>query len=139
MISIRKTQDFDKIIDIRINIFHKELGISKEQIFDADDERLKQFLIMRDKKILGTFRLRESSNSYKIERMGILSKFRSKNFGKLTLDEIKAYAKKGNKSKIILDSIYDVRNFYAKSGFVITGDVYVKANLPHVRMIFNLS
>ena len=90
------------------------------------------------KKILGSFRVREFPNSYKIERMGILSEFRSKGFGKLTLNEIKTYAKKENKSKIILDSIYAVRNFYTKSGFVITGNVYVKANLPHVQMIFNL-
>ena len=139
MISIQKTDDFDKIIDIRIKIFHKELGISENQIFDVEDEYLKQFLILDGKKLLGSFRLRDAQNSYKIERMGILPEFRSKGFGKLTLDEIKTYSKEDNKSKIILDSIYDVRNFYAKSGFVVTGDVYVKANIPHVQMIFNLS
>lgn len=84
---------------------------------------------------MGSFRIREYLNSYKIERMGILSEFRSKGFGKLTLDEIKAYSKNSIKSQIILDSIYDVRTFYAKSGFVATGDVYVKTNLPHIRMI----
>ena len=41
MISIQQTNDFNKIIDIRINVFHKELGISKDQIFDSDDEHLK--------------------------------------------------------------------------------------------------
>jgi len=99
---------------------------------------LEQFLIISDEKIVGTFRLRETSDSYKIERMGILSEYRSKGFSKLTLEEIKTYSKKTDKSKIILDSIYDVRNFYAKSGFVKIGEAYSKVGILHVKMYFEL-
>lgn len=135
MVSIQKTIDLTKVQDTRIKIFHKELELSKRDIFDNDDKILEQFLIMNDDDVLvGTFRLREVDNSYKIERMGILSKYRSKGFGKLVLEEIKSYAKKAKKSTIVLDSIYDVRNFYAKSGFVQTGNAYYKAGIPHVKM-----
>jgi len=139
MISIQRTNDLAKVQDTRIKIFHKELGLSKRDIFDNDDKILEQFLIMNDNDVLvGTFRLREVDNSYKIERMGVLSKYRSKGFGKLALEEIKSYAKKAKKSTIILDSLYDVRNFYAKSGFVQTGDVYDKVGIPHVKMHFEI-
>jgi len=137
--SVLRTEDFTKVRSIRIKIFNKELGLSNSEIFDDDDEKLEQFLIKSDEKIVGTFRLRETSDYYKIERMGILSEYRSKGFGKLTLEEIKAHSKKANKSKIILDSIYDVRNFYAESGFVQIGDVYSKVGIPHVKMYFELS
>ncbi len=136
--SVLRTEDFAKVRSVRIEIFNKELGLSNSDIFDDDDKKLEQFLIISDEKIVGTFRLRETSDSYKIERMGILSEYRSKGFGKLTLEEIKAHSKKTDKSKIILDSIYEVRNFYAKSGFVQIGDVYSKVGIPHVKMYFEL-
>lgn len=138
MILIQKTDDFTRVRDIRIEIFNKELGLSNSDIFDNDDEVLEQFLILADGIAVGTFRLRETGNSHKIERMGILSKYRSKGFGKLALKEIKLYSRKTGKSKIVLDSIYDVRDFYSNAGFVQTGDVYFKVGIPHVKMYFEL-
>ena len=138
MLLIRKTDDFTKVQGIRIKIFNEELGLSNSDIFDEDDKVLDQFLIICDGNTIGTFRLRDVDNSFKIERMGILPKYRSKGFGKSSLDEIKSYSKKTNKSKIILDSIYGVRNFYAKSGFVEFGDVYCKVGIPHVNMYLDV-
>ena len=43
-----------------------------------------------------------------------------------------------NKSKIILDSIYSVSQFYTNSGFTQIGDVYSKVGIPHVKMIIDL-
>ena len=138
MLLIQKTDDIAQVQDIRIKIFNDELGLSNSDIFDEDDNDLEQFLIICDGNTMGTFRLRNVGSSHKIERMGILSKYRSKGFGKLSLDKIKSYSKKANKSKIVLDSIYDVRNFYAKSGFVQFGDIYCKVGIPHVNMYFDV-
>ncbi|MGI9565844.1 MAG: GNAT family N-acetyltransferase [Nitrosopumilus sp.] len=101
---------------------------------------MEQFLIINDDDNVpvGTFRLREVDDSYKIERMGILSKYRFKGFGKMALEEIKLYAKKAKKSTIFLDSIYDVRDFYTNSGFVQTGNVYDKVGIPHVKMCLEI-
>ena len=135
---IQHTNDLDKIKNIRINIFSKELGLRSDEVFDNDDKRLDQFFISDDKIIVGTFRLRELADTYKIERMGILLKYRSKGFGKSALEEIKKYSKQMHKSKILLDSIYDVRKFYENSGFIPISDVYSKVGMPHVKMIFYL-
>ncbi|MDH3696464.1 MAG: GNAT family N-acetyltransferase [Nitrosopumilus sp.] len=135
---IRRTDDLDKVRNIRTMIFNKELGISLNNIFDDDDQKLEQFFIMKNNGIIGTFRLRTENNSYKIERMGILTEFRSKGFGKIALEEIIMYSMKMNKSKIILDSIYTIRDFYAKSGFMQIGNVYSKVGIPHVKMSINL-
>lgn len=138
MLLIQKTDDFTQVRNIRIKIFNEELGLSISDIFDEDDIELEQFLIICDGHPIGTFRLRNMGSSHKIERMGILSKYRSRGFGKLSLDEIKLHSKKANKSKIILDAIYDVRNFYARSGFVQFGDIYCKVGIPHVNMYFDM-
>ena len=133
MISIQKTTDFVKIRDIRAEIF-KRMGLSEEDIFDEDDKILEQFIIKHGSDIVGSFRLRSINNFHKIERMGILPQYQSKGIGRLALDEIKAYSKNTGKSKIILDSIYNVRDFYAKSGFVQVGEVFFKVGIPHVSM-----
>ncbi len=135
---IRHTNDLHKVKDIRINIFSKELGLQSKDIFDNDDKTLDQFLIFDGDIVVGTFRLRALCDFYKIERMGILSKYRSNGFGKLALEEIKKYSKQMHKSKIILDAIYDVRHFYENSGFITISDVYYKVGIPHVKMIFYL-
>jgi len=134
---IHNTDDLGKIRHIQTMIFNKELGISLNNIFD-NDQKLEQFFIMKNNGIVGTFRLRTENNSYKIERMGILTEFRSKGFGKIALEEIIMYSMKMNKSKIILDSIYAIRDFYAKSGFIQIGNVYSKVGIPHVKMSINL-
>ena len=135
---ILKTNNFEKIKNIRIKILHDELELSYIDIFDGDDKHLEQFLILDGEKVVGTFRLRETNNSYKIERMGILSEYRLNGLGKSSLEEIKIYSKKMNKSKIILDSIYSVSKFYTDSGFTQIGDVYSKVGIPHVKMVINL-
>ena len=137
MVLIQKTDDFTKVRNIRIKIF-KEMGLSESDIFDEDDKILEQFLIIHDGNTVGSFRLRDTNNFHKIERMGILTEYQSKGLGKLTLDEIKVYSKKTGKTKIILDSIFDVSDFYAKSGFVRIGEVYFKVGIPHVNMFFEL-
>ena len=135
---ITKITDFEKIREIRNSIFRDELGLTENDIFDADDDFLEQFIILDGQKIVGTFRLRSVDDSYKIERMGILNEYRSKGFGKSSLNEIKSLSKKSGKNQIVLDSIYDVKGFYAKSGFVTIGSMYCKVGIPHIKMICNL-
>ena len=136
---IKKTTDFEKIREIRVSVFGDGgLGLSENDIFDADDDYLEQFVILDGQKIVGTFRLRSIDDSYKIERMGILREYRSKGSGKASLIEIKSLAKKSGKKQIVLDSIYDVKGFYAKSGFVSVGNVYCKVGIPHIKMICDL-
>ena len=137
MVLIQKTDDFGKIQEIRLKIF-QELGLSNNDIFDEDDNLLEQFLIVHNGNAVGTFRLREINNSHKIERMGIQPNYTSKGLGKSALEKIKTYSKKAGKSKIVLDSIYDVRDFYAKSGFASVGEVYFKVGIPHVNMYCDL-
>ena len=46
---ILKTENLDEIRKIRTRIFHIELGLSQNDIFDNDDKVLDQFLILNEK------------------------------------------------------------------------------------------
>ena len=41
-------------------------------------------------------------------------------------------------SKIILDSIYSVKDFYQKCGFIEDGIIFQRVGIDHIRMSFTL-
>ena len=134
---IVKTNNFSEVKNIRTIVFSK-LHLSDDNLFDEDDSILDQFLIKNNDVIVGAFRLRPLGNSFKIERMGILPEFHSQGFGKMALEEIKILSRNLKMSRLILDAIYDVRDFYTKSGFLQEGSIYSKIGIPHVKMYYEL-
>ena len=131
-------KDFLHIRHIRKSVFNTELGISESELFDKNDETCDHFLIFNGEKIVGSVRIRSIENTIKLERMAILKEFRTKNYGKNCLLQIKEYYSTKNSSRIILDSIYSVRGFYKKCGFVEEGEIFQRVGIDHIRMSLTL-
>ena len=127
-------EDFLHIRDIRKSVFNTELGISESELFDKHDETCDHFLIFDGKKIAGSVRIRSIENTIKLERMAILKEFRTKNYGKNCILQIKEYYSTKNFSQLILDSIYSVRRFYKKCGFIEEGEIFQRVGIDHIRM-----
>ena len=66
--------------------------------------------------------------------MAILPKFRTVSFGFKAIDQVKKYCLTKSESKIFLDSIYDVKDFYKKCGFNEIGKTFEHVGLLHIRM-----
>ena len=127
-----------EIKEIRKVVFSDELNIPESYLFDEYDKTCNQFLIKNNEITIGALRLRKENNAIKLERMAILPKFRKMSFGLRTISEIKRYCMEKNESKILLDSIYDVRGFYRKCGFGEIGTIFERVGLPHIRMELEL-
>ena len=127
-----------EIKEIRKVVFSDEMNIPESYLFDEYDETCDQFLIKNDEITVGALRLRKENNAIKLERMAILPKFRKMSFGLRTISEIKRYCMEKNESKILLDSINDVRGFYRKCGFGEIGTIFERVGLPHIRMELEL-
>ena len=127
-------KEFSHVRDIRESVFHRELGISKKDLFDEQDETCDHFLIFDGKQIVGSVRMRSIKKIIKLERMAILKDFRTKNYGKNCILQLKEYYSKIGYSKIILDSIYSVRNFYKKCDFIEEGEIFQRVGIDHIRM-----
>ena len=102
-------KEFSHIRDIRETVFTNELGISKQELFDKNDETCDHFLIFDGKEIAGSVRILFMEKMVKLERMAILKDFRTKNYGKNCIFQLKEYYSEHGFSQIILDSIYSVR------------------------------
>jgi predicted GNAT family N-acyltransferase len=70
--------------------------------------------------------------------MAILKKFRMKNFGKNCILKIREYYSSKNFSQLVLDSIYSVRGFYKKCGFIEEGHIFKRVGIDHIRMSLTL-
>ena len=126
--------DTKEIKEIRKVVFSDELNIPEACLFDEYDKTCDQFLIKNGEITVGALRLRKENNAIKLERMAILSKFRKMSFGIKAIDAVKKYCIIESESKIFLDSIYDIRDFYKKCGFTEIGDIFERVGLRHIRM-----
>jgi predicted GNAT family N-acyltransferase len=126
--------DFSNIAAIRKSVFTNELGIPESELFDKYDVTCDHFIIFDGKQIVGVLRLVSKEQNIKLERMAILPEYRSKNYGKHAILQLKEYYHTQGYSKIILDSIHSVRDFYKKCGFLEEGKIFRRVGIDHIRM-----
>ena len=130
--------DFSIIRNIRKNVFTDELGIPESELFDNNDETCDHFILFDGTRVVGTIRFLVMQNYIKLERMAILSDFRAKNYGKYAISQLTEYYGNAGYIKMILDSIYSVRDFYKKCGFIEEGDIFQRVGIDHIRMSLTL-
>ena len=126
--------DFSNIVDIRKSVFTDEIGIPESKLFDKYDANCDHFMLFDGKQVVGAVRFVSKEQTIKLERMAILFQHRSKNYGKHAILQLKEYYHSQGYSKMILDSIYSVRNFYKKCGFLEEGKIFQRVGIDHIRM-----
>ena len=127
-------KEFLNIKKIRKTIFSDEMGISELELFDKFDETSDHFLFLYQNSVIGSVRLRQIENNIKLERMAIYTEFRNQNFGYDAIRKIIDHYRERKIEKIILDSIYDVKDFYKKCGFTEISQIFDRVGLPHITM-----
>ena len=73
------------------DLFSDELQISESELFDNFDHSCDHFLIFDGTNIVGSVRIIVMDDKIKLERMAILNEYRTKNYGKLCISQIKEY------------------------------------------------
>ena len=126
--------DFLLIREVRKVVFFDEMGIPESEIFDNLDEESDHFIFIEKNRVVGSVRLRHIENYIKLERMVIYREFRLQSFGYDAIKQIIDHYKRKKITKIVLDSIYDIRDFYKKCGFIEVGNVFDRVGLPHITM-----
>ena len=127
-------KEFLNVKKIRKTVFSDEMGISDSELFDKFDETSDHFLFLDQNCLIGSVRLRQIENTVKLERMAIYTEFRNQNFGYDAIRQIIDHYRERKIEKIILDSIYDVKDFYKKCGFTEVSQIFDRVGLPHITM-----
>ena len=129
---------FSIIRHIRKIVFTNEMGISESELFDECDEFCDHFIIFDGKNAVGSVRFVSFGKMIKLERMAILQEFRRKNYGTNSILQLKEFYNALGYTQMILDSIYAVRDFYKKCGFLEEGEIFQRVGIDHIRMSLTL-
>lgn len=140
-VEINKVTDEDNLkrcLKIRDKVFTSEKGVPKEievDEYDCLNESCNHFLIRKQSNDIGTVRcLYTSKDTIRIQRFCFLKEYRGLGLGKIVIEYIENYYKNQGVTKIEMDAKYEVFGFYEKCGYEKVSDVFIEANIKHIKM-----
>ena len=121
---------------IREAVFVVEQGVPRELELDEWDEHCEHALACEaDGRPVGTGRLLPDGH---IGRMAVLRDRRGRGVGAALLAALIARARARGMARVVLNAQTRAVPFYARFGFVVSGDEFVEAGIPHVEMARDL-
>lgn len=124
---------------IRHKVFCTEYKRSIIQEFSISDVIAEHYVVLLDKKIIGTVRVIYKSYIAEIGRIAILKEYRNKGYGTKLINQIIANIKNNNIVNSI--SLFTIDNnsiaFYKKFGFIEKGEVLFD-NVPYMNMMLRI-
>lgn len=124
-------------LDIRMKIFviGQNVPIHEEQ--DGKDEDSSHYLLFFNELPAGAARVRFLEGIAKIERVAILDEFQGQGLGKAIMRAILSDLKA---NPVVLTAKLGAQTyaipFYEKLGFIVCGEEYIDAGIPHKDMQF---
>lgn len=133
----------DRIADlryIRTEVFQNEQGIASDLEFDGLDDDAIHLLAYLNGEAVATARLREiDRSSVKIERLAVLPEFRKRGIALQLMQSALCLASKQNKKSAVVHAQAYIAPLYKNLGFQTVGDKFSEADIPHVKMVKQLS
>ena len=128
-------RDEKLIHSIRKTVFVQEQGVPAELEWDGKDREcthvLAEIVFGSKRDAVGTGRLMPDG---KIGRMAVLSKYRGKGIGGEILTALVEAAKARDLQEVYLHAQSHAMAFYKQFGFVVEGDEFQEAGIPHLKM-----
>lgn len=114
-----------------------EIEVDEQDALDSDCDH---FLIANDEMPVGALRCKHTENNkVKLQRFCIIKECRGQDYGKRAVELVEDTYRKQGVDCIEIDSKYHVHEFYEKCGYEIVSDVFLEADVPHVKMVKKIS
>jgi predicted GNAT family N-acyltransferase len=136
-VTVRETQDPAEIsaaLDLRERVFCGEQGVSPSEEIDEYEATATQVVALDDSGVVATCRLRRVDDGWKLERMAVERRLRGAGVGRRLLAGAEEIARAGGADRMLLHAQTAARGFYESSGYVPEGDVFMEAEIEHIRM-----
>ncbi len=130
--------DLDKIYAIRKAVFVEEQSVPLAIEIDEHEKNCLHFLGEEDSVPCGCGRIRRTENGVKLERCAILPEFRNSSRGFQLVSSLIKAVKEIPELKnlpIYIHAQFAVQGFYEKLDFKPEGEIFIEANIPHIKMV----
>lgn len=126
---------YEDAIHIRKEVFVEEQQVPPELEIDDLEDQTTHLVGYIDSVPAATARIYEKEpGTYKIQRVAVIKKARKTGTGKKLMNELETHLRSLDAKKMVLDSQDHAILFYEKSGFLVEGDGFMDAGIPHHRM-----
>ena len=128
----------DAIVAIRTRVFQDEQGVAPELEFDGQDAAAQHLLAYLGGRPVGTARLRGlDPTTVKFERLAVLPESRGRGIGSQLMNAAIARARTCGYQQAVVHAQAYVSGLYSKLGFVVVGDRFEEAGIPHIKMVLS--
>lgn len=128
--------DSEALRAIRERVFIREQGVPPELEWDELDAVCLHLLAIDSAgSPVGTARL---SPEGRIGRMAVLKQWRGKGIGSMLMQSLLREAQSMQIKQVALHAQTQATNFYQKFRFMVAGEGFMEAGIPHVRMVLQL-
>jgi predicted GNAT family N-acyltransferase len=124
--------DKDSLTQIRRQVFIEEQNVPEELEWDEYDETSSHFLVTLEDKAIACARLKPDGQ---IGRMAVMPELRGQGIASQLLQFILQTATNQNLKRLYLHAQVSAIPFYEKQGFIVSGDIFYEANIPHREML----
>ena len=129
-VEITTWQDCGPLLEaLRHEVFVVGQGVPAELNLDGRDPFCVHAVAWSGPRVVGTGRL---DGEGRVGRVAVLEEFRRRGIGRRIMDLLEAEA--GGLDRVVLASQTHAVPFYERLGYVVVGEVFHEAGLPHLRM-----
>ncbi len=129
--------DTPGIKTVREQVFIQEQGVPLELEWDGKDKEACHVIAITDEgAVIGTGRLLADGH---IGRMAVLKAYRNRGVGRALLEALLEEAKRRQLPRVFLYAQTRAVDFYRPSGFVVEGEEFLDAGIPHRHMYLKLA
>lgn len=131
---------FDKLptysVDIRMRVFVKEQGFSKDLELDEFEKVAKHLVGFAEGKMAATSRYfySEKHKAYLISRIAVLKEYRGKGLGGEIVKAAEEKIKEDGGKTAVIHAQLRVKDFYESLGYKAYGEVDLEEGVEHIMM-----
>ena len=120
--------------ELRFEVFVDEQGVPRELELDELDPGATHLVAILDDRVIGTLRLLAHDGAAKIGRVAVRAALRRAGVGARLMQRAEAIAMARGFAEIVLHAQVAVAGFYRRLGYVVEGDLFDEAGIPHIAM-----
>lgn len=133
------SKTYEDALKLRKRVFIHEQHVPPHLEVDELESKTIHVVGYKDQFPIATARIYEKyPHVYKVQRVAVLKDNRKMGAGKQLMEEIYRYAKEADAKKLILDAQDHAISFYKKIGYIVEGEGFLDAGIPHHSMYKNI-
>lgn len=138
LVYAQNQKEIFSVVNIRKTVFILEQNVSVLEELDDFDYTAEHYLVEVENEFVGTARIIYKDHEAIIGRVAVLKEHRKKGYANFLIKQLIEVISKTEYDLIHIGAQKQALPFYEKLGFVVSGPLYLDANIEHYPMELKL-